>query len=88
MSRRIPLVHRTVKKDLQFALRCATVLFVPQIKEQTPMVVYNIRFKPEMIAELKRLSAAAGLSTHFVVRELVGLWIKEQRKKRVPRGQA
>lgn len=65
------------------ALRCATVIFVPQITvpHKAPMVVYNIRFKPETIAELKRLAEAAGRSTHYVVRELVELWIEEQRKK-------
>jgi hypothetical protein len=77
-----------VKKDLHFVLRRATVLFVPQIKQKTPMVVYNIRFKPETIAELKRLAEASGRSTHFIVRELVGLWIKEQRKKSAPRRQS
>ena len=46
-----------------------------------PMATMQIRMKPETIVALKREASKRSRTPVFIIRELVELWVKEQRKK-------
>ena len=57
------------------------VFLMLQSTKPKPMATMQIRMKPETIADLKKEASKSSRTPVFIIRELVELWVKEQRKK-------